>query len=100
MTAVTDSGPRIATLDIVRGIAVMGILAMNIVAFAIPFQAYLNPPAYGTEGVADLASWTFSYVFIDGRMRGLFSFLFGASLLLVAERAEAGGQSAAAVHYR
>ena len=39
MTAVTLPPPRIATLDIIRGVAVMGILAMNIVAFAMPFQA-------------------------------------------------------------
>ena len=32
-------------------------------------------------------------------MRGLFSFLFGASTLLVIERAEAAGESAAAIHY-
>lgn len=91
---------RIATLDIVRGVAVMGILAMNIVAFAMPEAAYLNPMAYGNEGPADLASWLFSFILIDGKMRGLFSFLFGASLLLVVERAEAAGQSGAAVHYR
>ena len=70
---------RILTLDIVRGVAVMGILAMNIVAFAMPFEAYMNPKAYGLEGPADLASWAFSFVFVDGKMRGLFSFLFGAS---------------------
>ena len=90
---------RIATLDIVRGIAVMGILAMNIVAFAMPFQAYMNPLAYGMESPADLASWVFSFIFIDGKMRGLFSFLFGASTLLVIERAEAAGQSPARIHY-
>jgi uncharacterized protein len=90
---------RIATLDIVRGIAVMGILAMNIVAFAMPFQAYMNPMAYGMEGPADLASWAFSFVLIDGKMRGLFSFLFGASTLLVIERAEASGQSSTRIHY-
>jgi uncharacterized protein len=90
---------RIATLDIVRGIAVMGILAMNIVAFAMPFQAYMNPVAYGMESGADLASWAFSFVFIDGKMRGLFSFLFGASTLLVIERARASGRSPAKVHY-
>jgi uncharacterized protein len=90
---------RIATLDIVRGIAVMGILAMNIVAFAMPFQAYINPIAYGMESTADLASWAFSFVFIDGKMRGLFSFLFGASTLLVIERAQASGVSAAKIHY-
>jgi len=77
----------------------MGILAMNIVAFAMPFQAYMNPLAFGLESAADLWSWAFSFVFVDGRMRGLFSFLFGASTLLVIERAEAGGGSAAAAHY-
>ena len=100
MTATTLPPPRIQTLDIVRGIAVMGILAMNIVAFAMPFQAYMNPVAFGMESMADLVSWALSFVFIDGKMRGLFSFLFGASMLLVIERAEAGGGSPAAAHYR
>jgi uncharacterized protein len=90
---------RIATLDIVRGVAVMGILAMNIVAFAMPFAAYVNPSAYGTESTADLGSWIFSFILIDGKMRGLFSFLFGASMLLVIDRAEAAGASPAWVHY-
>ncbi len=100
--SVDESAPpaaRIAQLDVVRGVAVMGILAMNIVAFAMPFQAYFNPMAYGTEGPADLASWVFNFVFIDGKMRGLFSFLFGASTLLVIERAQAAGLSAARIHY-
>src|SRR3954465_1980574 len=98
----SDAAPgreRIAALDIVRGFAVMGILAMNIVGFAMPGAAYLNPMAYGTQGPADLASWLFSFILIDGKMRGLFSFLFGASVLLVVERAEAGGRNPAAVHY-
>ena len=99
MTAVTEAPPRIATLDIVRGVAVMGILAMNIVAFAMPPAAYLNPLAYGVDSDADLASWVFSFVLIDGKMRGLFSFLFGASMLLVIQKAEAKGESAARVHF-
>jgi len=90
---------RIATLDIVRGVAVMGILAMNIVAFAMPEPAYINPRAYGTTSQIDLASWAFNFVFIDGKMRGLFSFLFGASMLLVIERARASGESEARVHF-
>ncbi len=73
MNEVDQAPPRIATLDIVRGIAVMGILAMNIVAFAMPFQAYMNPVAFGSPGTADLLSWVFSFIFIDGKMRGLFS---------------------------
>ena len=87
---------RIATLDIVRGIAVMGILAMNIVAFAMPFQAYMNPIAYGMEGPADLASWAFSFVFIDGRCRPL-SFLSRATLLVIDGRGLC--RSPARVHY-
>ncbi len=98
MGAVTEPG-RIASLDTVRGIAVMGILAMNIVAFAMPFQAYNNPTAYGMEGTADLVSWVVSFVFVDGKMRGLFSFLFGASTLLVIERAKQSGASPARIHY-
>jgi uncharacterized protein len=98
MTVPADT--RIATLDIVRGVAVMGILAMNILAFALPANAYVDPLAAGHEGPADLVSWAVSFVLIDGKMRGLFSFLFGASMLLVVERAEAAGASGAAIHYR
>jgi uncharacterized protein len=96
----TTEPDRIATLDIVRGVAVMGILAMNIVAFAMPMAAYMNPLAYGSEGPIDFAVYAFNFVLIDGKMRGLFSFLFGASMLLVIQRAEARGESGAAVHYR
>lgn len=90
---------RIATLDIIRGVAVMGILIMNIVAFAMPEAAYSNPAAYGGDTGANLAIWAFNFVFIDGKMRGLFSFLFGASMLLVIDRAAAKGESPARVHF-
>ena len=93
------AGDRIATLDLVRGVAVLGILLMNIVAFAMPEAAYFNPAAYGTRSTLDYAIWAINAVLVDGRMRGLFSVLFGASLLLVADRAEASGHSAARVHY-
>jgi uncharacterized protein len=92
-------GDRIISLDALRGFAVMGILAMNIIAFAMPEWAYISPKAYGGDTVADHASWFFSFVFIDGKMRGLFSLLFGASMILIIERAEANGESAAKVHY-
>jgi uncharacterized protein len=100
MATTSPDASRIATLDIVRGVAVMGILAMNIVAFALPMAAYMNPLAYGSEGPIDFAVYAFNFVLIDGKMRGLFSFLFGASMLLVIQRAEAKGESGAAVHYR
>jgi uncharacterized protein len=100
MIAATEPPPRIVTLDILRGVAVMGILAMNIVGFALPLQAYWNPLALGPIGDADYVSWLVSFILVDGKMRGLFSLLFGASMLLVIEQAEAKGESADIVHYR
>ena len=95
----TDQSDRILTLDIVRGVAVMGILVMNIAAFAMPFPAYANPAAYGGDSGLDLASWAFNFLIFDGKMRGLFSILFGASTLLVIERATASGRVGAKAHY-
>ena len=94
------AGTRLASLDVVRGVAVLGILLLNILSFAMPEAAYVNPRAYGGWHGADLATWAINFVLFDGRMRGLFSFLFGASTLLVVERAEAGGRGPAGVHYR
>jgi len=95
----TTASDRILTLDTVRGVAVMGILLLNIIAFAMPMPAYFNPAAYGGHTGIDLAVWLGNFILFDGKMRGLFSFLFGASMLLVIERAEAKGESAARVHY-
>jgi uncharacterized protein len=94
-----EDSARIFTLDLIRGVAVMGILAMNIIGFALPEAVYSNPVSYGIHGMADRWSWLLSFLLIDGKMRGLFSFLFGASLLLVIERAEATGQASERVHF-
>jgi uncharacterized protein len=99
MTAI-EPPPRHITMDALRGVAVMGILAMNIVAFALPEPAYVNPLAWGGTAPADLAMWAFNMVFIDGKMRGLFSLLFGASMAVVIDRAAAKGENAGAVHAR
>ncbi|AJP74546.1 hypothetical protein TS85_14680 [Sphingomonas hengshuiensis] len=87
------------SLDIVRGVAVLGILLLNIVNFAMPEAAYVNPRAYGGWHGADLVAYLINFVLFDGKMRGLFSFLFGASMLLVIDRAHAAGRPAARVHF-
>jgi uncharacterized protein len=91
---------RLVTLDALRGFAVMGILAMNIVAFAMPEMAYVSPKAYGGDTASGIAAWAFGFLLFDGKMRGLFSILFGASMLLIVDRAEASGQDPGPVHYR
>jgi uncharacterized protein len=87
------------TLDALRGIAVMGILLMNVIGFAMPMAAYVNPRAWGGETTADLIAWAAAFVLVEGKMRGIFSLLFGASLLLVIVRAEAKGADTANVHF-
>lgn len=93
-----DAPARIDTLDLIRGVAVMGILLMNIVSFAMPEAAYMNPRAFGSRTSIDYFVWAVNFVAVDGKMRGLFSLLFGASMLLVIERAEAKGQEPGRVH--
>lgn len=86
------SADRIASLDFIRGIAVLGILAANIVAFGQPMTAYMYPGAFTTEhGVAENWMWVAQFILIDGKMRGLFTLLFGVGMYLFMERAWARG---------
>jgi len=85
-----DTG-RNRQMDMARGFAVMGILLMNIIAFAMPEAAYFNPDAWGGTTLADRAAWALAFILVDGKMRGLFSLLFGASMLLLMERTEMAG---------
>ncbi|WP_237134403.1 DUF418 domain-containing protein [Pseudohongiella sp. O18] len=91
---------RIETLDVLRGLAVLGILVMNIQSFAMPMAAYLNPAAFGSlEGINGLV-WSIGHLLTDQKMMALFSMLFGAGILLFCERAEASGRSVAKYYYR
>lgn len=99
MSSPASAEHRYLSLDVIRGVAVMGILVANIAAFALPGAAYHSPLAWGGTDPADIATWLANFVLVEGKMRGLFSFLFGASMLLVIERAEASGESAARVHF-
>lgn len=103
MATTAPTAARYLELDALRGFAVMGILAMNIVGFAMPGQSYLNPAVYSPGGGGmtwgDISAWLVNFILVDGKMRGLFSILFGASMMLIIERTEAKGESAAKVHY-
>ncbi len=89
---------RHGSIDGLRGLAVMGILLMNIAGFALPSGAYFNPFADGGTAPADLGIWAVNFVLVDGKMRALFSILFGASTAIVVARAEAAGLNGAKVH--
>jgi uncharacterized protein len=91
---------RHVTMDAVRGFAVLGILLMNIVGMGLPSFAYVNPSHYGGADGGNLAAWALAYVLVDGKMRALFTLLFGASLLLIADAAEGRAPGPAGTHYR
>jgi len=83
---------RIVALDFIRGIAVLGILFPNIVAFGNPTLAYFWPEGLpGGATATDKSFWLFQFVLLDGKFRGLFTLLFGAGLMLFTERAWARG---------
>jgi uncharacterized protein len=88
----TGAADRIVALDFVRGIAVLGILFPNVVAHGYPFLAYYWPDGLAGGATAfDRWVWLFQFVLIDGKLRGLFTLLFGAGIYLFMERAWARG---------
>ena len=78
----------------------LGILAVNIAGFAGPTQATLSPNIPVPGSPADEAAFAFIFVAFEGKMRALFTLLFGASMLLFVERAEAAGRDGTALQYR
>ncbi len=91
---------RVSSIDVLRGFALLGILLMNILVFALPDAAYSNPSVAGGDRGANLWAWILQYVFADGRMRGIFSMMFGASAYLLLSRGEARGFGIADIYYR
>ncbi|MEQ8195459.1 MAG: DUF418 domain-containing protein [Rhodospirillales bacterium] len=88
-------------MDALRGVAVLGIFWINIVLFALPDAAVVNPVAVGGEGLLNYGLWTFGAIFVEGTMRGLFSIMFGASMVLFIVHAEqAADPRAGALYYR
>ncbi|MFM7402496.1 MAG: hypothetical protein ACKO1N_00055 [Erythrobacter sp.] len=85
-SAPASAAPRILALDALRGVAVAGIVGMNVHAFALPGPAYYNPLAYGGVSPLDYWVWLASFVFIEDKFRTLFAMLFGAGCLILIER--------------
>ncbi len=96
----TQKTERIQALDFLRGIAILGILIMNIQSFSMPEAAYLNPMAYGDITGLNQCVWVFSHFFADQKFMTIFSLLFGAGIILITEKAEAKYGKSAGLHYR
>ena len=80
---------RIPALDVARGIAVLGVLIMNIWAFAGPQAFFDYPYAIAERSGAPVATWVVIHTLFEGSQRTLLSLLFGAGALLLMRRLEA-----------
>lgn len=94
------AGERIVAIDTLRGVAVLGILVMNIYAFAMPFAAYTDPLIMGGREWYNLATWFATHLLFDQKFMTIFSMLFGGGLIIMTGRAEARGGRAAGIYYR
>lgn len=82
---------RINTIDILRGVALLGILLLNIVGMALPDPAYWDPSGYGGDTGWNLRVFFINNFLFEGTMRGIFSMLFGAGVILFTARKEETG---------
>jgi uncharacterized protein len=97
-----DSGERIEAIDVLRGVALLGILLLNILEFGLPLGAELNPSVAGGDTGVNLYAWAVNHLLFEGKMRAIFSMLFGAGAVLLTSRAERRGTGieVADIYYR
>jgi uncharacterized protein len=93
---------RISSIDVMRGVALLGIALMNIIFSGLPMAADFNPKVAGGSTGLNLGAFFLQYVLFDGKMRGLFSMMFGASTYLLIGRLDGRGAGlrAAEIYYR
>jgi len=91
---------RLLNIDIIRGIALLGILLMNIQAFSMNFSAYSNPTSIGDLSGINFYVYYFSHIFADQKFMTIFSILFGVGIVLMAENIEKKGGSPSKIHYK
>ena len=91
---------RIASIDVLRGFAVLGILIVNMQGFARVPSAYMNPASGAAFDGAEAWIWTAVYILADTKFISIFSMLFGAGIAMMSERMASRGVAGTGLHYR
>lgn len=91
---------RIHSLDFMRGIAVLGILLINMISMGLPMTARSNPTAYGDFSGIHQLSWWFTQLAADQKFLPMFALLFGAGILLFSQRADEQGWPPRRLHFK
>lgn len=88
---------RLTSLDLARGVAILGIFLMNIRNFALPLRQFDNPAFPEPPArAADLWCWAAANFFFEDKMIAIFSILFGAGMAVMVSRLA----RPALIHYR
>ncbi|RZL05591.1 MAG: hypothetical protein EOP40_19745, partial [Rubrivivax sp.] len=90
---------RIQLLDVVRGVALLGIALVNVEFFNRPIGGLDAGLPAGTSGIDGLAGW-FVYVFIRGKFWTMFSQLFGMGFAVMLACAGQAGHGFLAPYLR
>jgi len=80
----TEGPARIRSLDVLRGVGVLGMLAIHIQLFAFPSLARWNPTAYGDLSGLNWWVWLVTALFADGKFITIFAMLLGVSIVMLA----------------
>jgi len=85
MSRAAMQGPmRIRSLDVLRGVGVLGMLAIHIQLFAFPSLARWNPTAYGDFKGLNWWVWLVTSLLADGKFITIFAMLLGVSIVMLA----------------
>jgi uncharacterized protein len=96
--APVSDAQRLPLVDALRGVALLGILLMNIPGFAMPnyfsesFKGDPTNPNFWVNAVITVA--------FEGKMRALFGMVFGAGVLLFVSKKEQTGKPVTGLFYR
>lgn len=104
-TELVDNSPkpsvlidRIDIIDIVRGVALLGILILNIPYFSM--EEYYSEPWNQDTSNTNFWVHAVNIIFFGGKMRALFSMVFGAGIILFTTNKEKAGKSATWLFYK
>src|SRR5262245_3982109 len=92
------SKKRLITLDVLRGIALLGILLITMPKYALP-EGFLQTIVQDPNSV-NFRMAGFMNIFLEGKMRAIFSMIFGAGIILFTTDKEKSGQPISRMFYR
>lgn len=94
-----DPSERIVSLDVLRGVAILGILLINVQSFSMPSVARMNPAEFGDFSGMNFFVWLLSHLFAEQKFITIFTLLFGTGILLFLA-SKGSERSGIRLHYR